>query len=143
LKTSVLYRIASVLLLIFAVGHTLGFRLTDPKLGLSPVISSMQTIHFDVQGFSRTYWDFYVGFGLFVTLFLLFAALLAWQLSRLNKDVLAFMRGTMWGFAICFVAETIVTWSYFFIVPIAFSVAITACLIGAALLSTKRSPGHD
>jgi hypothetical protein len=33
---------------------TLSFRLADPKLGLGPVIVAMQTIHFAVQGFSRS-----------------------------------------------------------------------------------------
>jgi hypothetical protein len=117
----------------------LGFRLTDPKLGLSPVISSMQMIHFDVQGFTRTYWDFYVGFGLFVTVFLLFATVLAWQLSRLSKDTLAFMHVTTWGFAICFAFVAILSWRYFFILPIIFSIVIAACLIVAAQLSAKPS----
>ena len=58
-----LYRIASVLLLLFAIGHTLGFRMIDPKLGVGPLIASLQTHHFQIQGFNRTFWDFYVGFG--------------------------------------------------------------------------------
>ena len=63
LKASLLYRIASVLLL---RGHTRGFRMTDPKLGVSPLIASLQTRHFQIQGSNRTFWDFYVGFGLFM-----------------------------------------------------------------------------
>ena len=55
MKASVLYRIASVLLVLFAVGHTLGFRMTDPKLGVDAIIASLQTLHFQVQGFSRTF----------------------------------------------------------------------------------------
>ena len=65
MKASVLYRIASVLLLLFAIGHTRGFRMTDPKLGVS-LIASLQTRHFQIQGSNRTFWDFYVGFGLFM-----------------------------------------------------------------------------
>ena len=78
MKASVLYRIASVLLLLFAVGHTTGFRQSDPKWGVDALLASMRSIHFDVQGFNRTYWDLYVAAGLGVGVFYLFAAILAW-----------------------------------------------------------------
>src|SRR5256885_9566763 len=84
MKASLFYRIASVLLVLFAVGHTLGFRQSDPSWGVDGLLSSMRSIHFDAQGFNRTYWDFFSGFGLFFSVFLLFAAVLAWLLARLN-----------------------------------------------------------
>jgi len=124
-------------MLLFDVGHTVGFRQSDPKWGVDTLISSMRSIHFDCQGFSRTYWDFYVGFGLFVTVLLLFAAVLAWQLSGLPAGTLALMRGTAWALALCFLAVTILSWRYFFIVPLGFSIVITVCLIAAAWLSAK------
>jgi hypothetical protein len=62
-KASIFYRISSVLLVLFAVGHTLGFRQTQPSWGVDSLVASMRTIHFDVQGLSRSYWDFYVGLG--------------------------------------------------------------------------------
>jgi hypothetical protein len=133
----VLYRSASVLLLLFAVGHTLGFRKIDPKWGVDSLIASMRTIHFDAQGFSRSYWDFYTGFGLFVTVFLLFAAFLAWRLGELPAQTLAGMRGITWAFALCFVAVTVLSWRYFFIAPVVFSVVVTICLIAAAWVSAK------
>ena len=55
MKASMFYRIAAVLLLLFAVGHTLGFRQSDPKWGVDILLGSMRSIHFDVQGFNRTY----------------------------------------------------------------------------------------
>jgi hypothetical protein len=54
MKASLLYRIASILLLLFAIGHTLGFRQTDPAWGVASLIDSMRSIHFDAQGFNRT-----------------------------------------------------------------------------------------
>ena len=59
MKPSVLYRVASALLLLFALGHTLGFRKTDPQWGVDTLIGSMRSIHFNVQAFNRSYWDFY------------------------------------------------------------------------------------
>jgi hypothetical protein len=57
-KAPILYRISSVLLMLFAAGHTLGFRKTDPKWGVDSLIGLMRSVRFDAQGFSRTYWDF-------------------------------------------------------------------------------------
>jgi len=51
MRASIFYRIAAVLLLVFAVGHTLGFRQSDPKWGADTLLGSMRSIHFDVQGF--------------------------------------------------------------------------------------------
>jgi len=138
-KARILYRISSVLLLLFAAGHTLGFRQTDREWGVDSLIGLMCSVRFDVQGFNRTYWDFYVGFGFFVSVFLVFAAVLAWQLGGLAPQILALMRGPAWALAICFAAVTILSWKYFFLAPILFAIAITACLTAAAWLSAKTS----
>lgn len=69
MKTPILYRTSSVLLLFFAAAHTLGFLKTDPRWGVDSLTGLMRSVHFDAQGFSRTYWDFYVGFGLFLPYF--------------------------------------------------------------------------
>ncbi|HEX4593006.1 MAG TPA: hypothetical protein VH157_01970 [Bryobacteraceae bacterium] len=137
MKAAILYRIASVLLLLFAALHTFGFRQIDPTWGVDSLISSMQSIHFDIMGSSRTYWDFFVGFGLFFSVFLVFVAVFAWQLAGLRAETLALMRGTAWALVICFAVVTIVSLRYAFIIPIAFSILILLCLTGAAWLSAK------
>jgi hypothetical protein len=138
-KAPILYRISSVLLLLFAVGHTLGFRQSDPTWGIDALLGSMRSIHFDVQGFSRTYWDLFVAAGLAVGVFYLFAAVLAWQLGGLPAETFAVMRVTVWALALCFAAITVVSWRYLFILPIVFSIVITMCLTAAAWLSAKTS----
>jgi hypothetical protein len=135
MKASVLYRIAAVLMLLFDVGHTAGFPWSDPKWGVD--LGAMQSTHFDVLGSSRTYWDFYVGFGLFGTVFLLFAVVLAWQLGGLPAETLATMRAVAWAFPVCFAAITVLSWKYFFVIPIVFSAAITVCLVAAAWRSGR------
>jgi hypothetical protein len=138
MKASMFYRIAAVLLLLFAVGHTLGFRQSDPNWGVDALLASMRSIHFDVQGFNRTYWDLFQAAGFSVGVFYLFAAILAWQLGGLPPATLAVMRGTAWAFALCFAAITVVSWRFLFILPIAFSLVITLCLTAAAWLSAKQ-----
>lgn len=140
MKASLLYRIASILLLLFAAGHTWGFRQVDPKWGVDSLISSMRSIHFDMNGFDRTYWGFFVGFGLFVTALMVFAAIVAWQLGGLAPGTLAGMRLIAWGFVVCFAAVAYLSWRYFFTIPLVFSIAILLCLTAAAWISGKPSP---
>ena len=140
MKASVFYRIASVLLLLFAIGHTYGFRQTVPEwgVGVGTLIQTMKLIHFDAQGFDRTYWDFFSAFGFFFTVFLLFAAVLAWQLGGLPAETLARVRHIAWALAISFVVVTALTWGYAFTTPLVFSWMITVCLIAAAWFSAKQ-----
>ncbi|HLW88558.1 MAG TPA: hypothetical protein VKR57_08695 [Terriglobales bacterium] len=79
MRASVLYRIAAVLLLLLDAGHTSGYPWSDPAWAVD--LGPMRSTHFNILGFSRTYWDFYVGFGLTVSVLLLLAVVLAWQLS--------------------------------------------------------------
>jgi hypothetical protein len=138
MKASWLYRIAAVLLVLFAVGHTLGFRQNVPEWGAGSVIGAMQSTHFDAQGFNRTYWDFFSAFGLFFSVFLLFAAASAWQLSRIPTGTFTpFMRQTAWTLAVSFVAVTALNWKFAFTTPIVFSTLLTVFLVAAAWLSAR------
>lgn len=137
MKPAIFYRIASVLLLLFAALHTFGFRQVDPGWGVDSLIHLMRSIHFDLMGSSRTYWDLFVGFGFLFSVFLVFTAVLAWQMGGLPYQALASMRGIAWALVICFVAVTIVCLRFAFIVPTVFSVLILFCLSAAARLSAK------
>src|ERR1700723_3495965 len=133
-KPTILYRISSVLLLLFAAGHTFGFRQNNPEWGADAVLALMRSVHFDAQGFTRTYWDFFSAFGLFFSVFLLFAAVLAWLLGGLPTETLVRVRSIAWALASCFVAVTVLSWKYAFTTPIVFSALITLCLVAAASL---------
>ena len=137
MKASLLYRFASVLLILFALGHTLGFRRVDPRWGVDSIIGALRSTHFEVQGLNRTYWDFYTGFGLFVTVLLIFVAVLSWQLGSLSKESLLRMPLVTWGLAACFVLVTVLSWKYFFVMPMIFSGVITICFILAAWIAGK------
>jgi hypothetical protein len=69
MKARIFYRIAAVLLVLFAAGHTIGFRQNNPEWGAEGIIGLMRSVHFDAQGFTRTYWDFFSAFGLFFSVF--------------------------------------------------------------------------
>jgi len=139
MSARLVYRIAAVLLVLFAVGHGLGFSQADPKWGVDGLLAQMRATPFDADGFRRTWWDFYLATGYIAGLFYLFAAVLAWQLGGLPGTALARLRGATWGFALCFAAITAVSWLHLFLIPIGFSTAITLCLTLAAWLSTRAA----
>lgn len=133
MNATTLYRIAAVLLVLFAAGHTVGFRQSDPGWGVDSMIASMRSTRFEVMGFRRTYWDFFTASGFTVAVFYVFAAVLAWQLGGLPEATLAAMRVTAWAFALTFVVIAVLSWLFLFTVPIAFSTLIAVCLTAAAV----------
>ena len=137
MTSRVLYRIAAVLILVFDLGHSAGCPWSDPKWGVDT--SAMRSSQFEILGFTRAYWDFYVGFGLFVSVFLLLAAILAWQLGSLPKQTTLLVRTTAWVLSLCFVAVTFLSWRYFFTIPIVFSALIAICLMSATWLSSRST----
>jgi hypothetical protein len=83
MSTTWLFRISAILLVIFAVLHTIGFlSFVPPAPEGRAVLESMNTVHFDLDGKSFTLGQFYRAFGLFVTVYFLFSAFIAWHLSR-------------------------------------------------------------
>jgi len=132
MKTRWLYYVASVLLAFFAIGHQLGFRKVDPTWHANGVVVSMQQTHFMVQGFDRSYWSFFSGFGFFSTAFLLFSAVLAFELGRLGNDIRAQLTAMRWAFALCFVVITVLMWTNFFAAPLVFAILVALCLLLAA-----------
>ena len=97
----------------------------------------MRSLHFNVQGFNRTLWDFFLAAGFSVGALYLFAAVLAWQMGGLPSQTLVQLRGLGWLFALTFGFITLLSLRYLFIIPIAFSAAITVCLTAAAWLASK------
>jgi len=63
MRATLLYRIASVLLLLFALGHTVGFlKFKPPTAEGVAVRDAMTNVHFQVSGRDYTYGGFYRGF---------------------------------------------------------------------------------
>ena len=137
MSPSLLYRIASVLLALFGLAHQFGFRSVDPRWGVDSALEALKAARFRVQGMTRTYWDFFSGFGFFVTVLLFFAAILAFQLGGLPKETLRSLGLARWGFALCFVVITGITWRYFFTAPLVFASVIALCLVVAARSGAK------
>jgi hypothetical protein len=136
MSVSLIYRIVAVLLVLFALGHTLGFNRVDPSWGVTAPITELQAIRFTAQGTpGRTYWGFYLGFGYFCSVLLVLAAALAWQVGSLPGEIVRRMQFLLWVFALAFAATSVITWKFFFTAPVVFSILITLGLIGGAWLA--------
>ncbi|HSY47603.1 MAG TPA: hypothetical protein VLC46_02205 [Thermoanaerobaculia bacterium] len=84
MNATLLYRIAAVLFVLFAAGHTFGFlKFKPPTSEGIAVRDAMKNVHFHVGSRDYSYGGFHTGFGLSITVYLLFFALLAWHLGNL------------------------------------------------------------
>ena len=81
-----LLRTAAVVALLLGVGHSLGAPWT-PVLGPAErvVIDAMKSDQFAVMGDTRSYWNFYVGFGWSISVYLVAQAIVLWQLAAQAK----------------------------------------------------------
>jgi hypothetical protein len=133
MKTTLFLRIASVLTIIHAILHTFGAVVSKPNNGAPEIaiIETMKSRAFNVMGSMRTYWDFFFGYGLLVTITLLVQGVLFWQLGTMAKTNAAQIRPILLLFSFNFIATTVVAWKYFFIAPAVTELLIAAFLAGA------------
>jgi hypothetical protein len=129
-KPTLFLRIASVLTMIHCILHTIGGVLSSPKHGSEElaVVESMKAHTFNVMGSMRSYWDFFFGYGLGVTITLLIQSLLFWQLATISKANAVWTRPILLLFFFNFVAMSAVVWRYLFIAPAITELLIAACL---------------
>jgi hypothetical protein len=139
MKTTVLLRSASILTFVHAVLHTMGGLLSAPEHGQDEinVLNTMKAFQFDFMGSMRSYWDFYLGFGLNVTLFLLLAAVLLWQVASLARSEPDKARPFMLTLFAAFIAMMVLSWRFFFIAPLVVE-GMIAVLIGSAYFLSRR-----
>ena len=139
MKHRLLYRIASVLLLLFCAGHTVGSlsgRSPDPAA--DAVLRSMRTVEFDFNGSQRTLYDIFFGFSMIVALFLLASALVAWRISSIAADQWATVAPLAWGLFAVQVVTAILAWRYFFAGP-AVLTSLSALFLGLGAARTTRA----
>ena len=128
MKVSMLLRIASITSLLFAAGHTLGGLQSWSPPGDTEVFQAMRSFRFDAEGVTRTYWDFYVGFGLIISVFLLAQAVVLWQLATISKKDPIQVRPILAVLLLSVVANAVLSWKFFFATPMILGLAIASSL---------------
>ena len=137
MKASTLFRIAAILLLLFAAGHTFGFLSFRPATPEGEgVLNSMKTVPLTTSGPTFTYYGFYVGFGLFVTAYLLFAAFVAWHLASQARSAPHSIVMLSWGLFAVQVICLVLSWIWFSLPPAVFSAVVVVCVGWASWLVT-------
>ena len=132
MKPTVFLRIASVLTLVHSVLHTIAGVFGEPVPGIGAATeAAMRANHFQVFGVTRSYWEFYRGMGLSVTIFLTAEALVFWLLATLVKKHAAALRPILWVFALAYLAFAVDSSIYFFSGPVITEILIAACILGA------------
>jgi hypothetical protein len=139
MSTGRLLRIASVISLLFDAGHTLGGRQSWTFTGEAEVLQAMRTFRVDALGVSRTYMDFYRGFGFTLSVYLLLQAVVLWQLAKIADTNPAQAQPMILSFLLASVGSSILAWKFIFPIPVIFGLVITGCLAAAFFTARSRT----
>jgi hypothetical protein len=141
-KAAVWLRVLAVVLGLFALGHTLGTAAPKVTRGMreAVVFQAMQGYRFPVMGFDRTYWDFYRGFALTVSVLMFALAALAWQLAAVSRRAPSEALPMAVTLLVGCVGILVLSLEFFFAPPIVFSVAAVGVAGWVVVLLRGREP---
>jgi len=131
MTTTLLLRIASVISLLFAVGHTLGGLKRWSPMGENDVLKAMTDVRFEIMGDNRSYLDFFMGFGWSISVAMLLQTALLWQMAALARAEAAQVRPMIAMFTLATLASGVIAWLFILPVPALFSAALLIVLLAA------------
>ena len=139
MTTAVILWIAASLAAVQGIAHGALFLRAKPRHGPAEVavIEAMKSNRFDFAGVTRSYWEFYFGYGLEAAAVCLIEAILLVQLASIAELQPAVVRPVI---ALCIGANlghAVLTARYFFYVPIVFDVAIASVLAWAFVVAGR------
>lgn len=104
----------------------------------------MRSFHFDAAGVSRTYLDFYLGFGYIIGVYMLTQAVALWQLASMAKIDPSRVRPLIGSFLLACLVFAFLSWRFIFVVPVVSFIAVAVCLGLAFYAAGERtmSPPH-
>ena len=131
MKASTWLRALAAIMAFFTFGHTMGV-LNPPAEGpAGQALDTMRRMRFPIMGFDRSYWDFYRGFGFFVSLEFLFFAVIAYQLSVISRRSPSATMPLMVTLEVGCIATAVLSFMYFFVAPMVTSLVAVVCATGA------------
>jgi|ERR1041385_7939560 hypothetical protein len=135
MRTTLFLRIASVISLIFTLGHSLGGLQKWSPIGDNEVLRAMTAVHFDAMGANRSYLDFYMGFGWSISVSMLMQTVLLWQIASLARKDPARVRPIIAVIALATAAGGAIAWRFIFPLPALFAVALVIPLAAAYIVA--------
>ena len=140
MKPTIFLRIASALTLIHSVLHTMGGVFGKPLPGpAQQAVAAMKTYQFSAMGNVRTYWDFYMGLGLGITVFLTTEAIVFWLLASAVRTEGSRLRPVIFAFTLGYGALAANSFRFFFVGPVITEILIALCLI-LAMFFLREGP---
>jgi hypothetical protein len=135
MTTTLLLRIASVISLVFTVGHSLGGLKKWSPMGDNEVLRAMTAVHFDTRGAHRSYLDFFMGFGWSISVAMLLQTFLLWQMASLARTDVEHVRPMIAVFALATLATGFIAWRFIFLIPALFSTVLAITLVAAYVVA--------
>ncbi len=130
-------RLAAILTLIHAILHTIGGVFGKPEPGAATVAwEAMIGNPFMAMGHVRTYFAFYRGLGLGITIFLTAECVVFWLLASLVPVAGTRLRPVLGTFLVAYLALAVNSYEYFFSGPVIAEILIAAFL-AAAIFTLK------
>ena len=100
-------------------------------MGENEVLQAMATVRFETMGASRSYLDFFMGFGWSISVFMLMQTVLLWQIASMARTNAVQVRPLITVFALANLASGIIAWRFIFPMPAVFSVVLVLVLVAA------------
>ena len=127
-----LLRISSVIAFLFAVGHTMGGHQYWSPMGDNSVLQIMRTVKFQTMGVSRSYFDFFMGFGHALSVSGFLQAFVLWQMGAIAEKDFSLVRPLVVANMVAVACGGLISWTFIFPIPAAFSIVLFVSL-GCAL----------
>ena len=140
MKPKLFLRIAAVVAIVEATLHTIGGVFGKPMPGpATTAVTAMKENQFLLTGLTRSYWDFYIGFGLAITVFLAIEGVVFWMLGSLAEKDGVDVRPILMAFVVGYAAMTVLAYRYFFFGPTVCDALVGLCL---AIAAYTAKPAH-
>jgi hypothetical protein len=134
MRATWLFRVTSILLVLFAILHTIGFlTFSPPTSDGQAALAAMNSAHLEKAGTTYTYGMFYRGFGIFLTVYLLFSAYVAWYLGNVTRSAPSAAGALPTALTALQLANLVIAAVYFSPPPITFSAIAFLCSAAAAV----------
>ena len=127
-------RVSSIILFLFALGHTIGFQTFQPasQQGLA-VMEAMRNVPFAFGNATVHWMDLYMGFGFALSVSGFFSAIVTFRLSTAAIGEIPLARMITWLLCATQVASIVLSLRYFGLVQAGFSLASSAALAWSAV----------
>jgi hypothetical protein len=139
MKTRLFLRIAAIVSLLLAIGHSIGGTKSWSPMPDNDVFRAMRTVRFDVGSASRTYLDFYLGVGWSRGVLLLLQAAALWQIASLFERNPGPVRRLTMTFLVANVAVALISWKLILPPPVILCSAVAAALAVAWVAAGRES----